>query len=66
MVAAAACAWPISSSMTREGMAASSSEVAKVWRGHQIQLTVWPEDFIISPNPPPVAAPAPGRSPATR
>jgi hypothetical protein len=20
--------------------------------GHQIQLTVWPEDFIISPNPP--------------
>jgi hypothetical protein len=24
--------WPISSSMTREGMAASSSQVAKVWR----------------------------------
>jgi hypothetical protein len=27
--------------------------------GHQIQLTVWPEDFIISPDPAPIGAPAP-------
>jgi hypothetical protein len=25
--------------------------------GRQIQLTVWPEDFIIAPDPPPPGAP---------
>ena len=33
--------------------------------GQQLRLTVWPEDFIISPDPPAgVAVPAPDGSPA--
>jgi hypothetical protein len=35
--------------------------------GHQIQLTVWPEDFIISPDPPAGGGGiAPDRSPSAR